>query len=156
MNKFLNVMAVLVAAVFFSTACTASTPKDPIPQTTPVVITFDPGGSIVDFINKYEDYAKSRTPVVVKGECISACTLMLGVLNPAQVCVSPNAMFAFHSATNGVGGDFSEVGTQVGWYLYPTWVRVLLTKLGLGPNIEHPELVWLPGTTFYRLCPRNY
>lgn len=125
--------------------------KYPIPQTTPLVITFDPGGSIMDFIAKYEDLAKSRTPVVVKGECISACTLMIGLLNPAQVCVTPDAMFAFHSAKDGAG-SFSQVGTQIIWYIYPKWVRELLAKHGMGPDIEHPELIWIPGTTFYHQC----
>jgi hypothetical protein len=140
--------AAVVAALFMATSATATAP--PPAETGPYVITFDPGGSVIEFIEKYEQIAQSGRKVIIKGECISACTMVLSFVPPQDVCVTPEAMLAFHSAS--AGESFSQTGTQVVWYSYPIKVRELLLKHGYGPNTEHPELIWIPGTTFYHLC----
>jgi hypothetical protein len=147
MKKYI---AALLAAFCLTTgAATAAQAPAKVPP--PIIITFNPGGSILGFIQAYEGVAANpQQRIVVKGECISACTLMLGIVPQAQVCVTPNAMFAFHSGT--AGGVFSPLATEVEWYMYPVWIRDLLAKRGMGPDIEHPELIWIPGTTFYHLC----
>lgn len=119
------------------------------------VITFSPGGSVGEFIEHYQKDAEQGVHIVVKGECISACTLMIGLVPPQNVCVSPNAMFGFHSASEELpNGDekFSLEGTEIVWFTYPVAVRTMLTKLGMGPTKPHPDLVWLPGTLFFHTC----
>lgn len=59
------------------------------------VIDDDDGGSVDQFLMWYKRLADSKTPVVLRGICVSACTLVL-TLPKSQVCVEPTASFGFH------------------------------------------------------------
>lgn len=122
-----------------------------------VVITSDYGGVLTEYIDKYNQWRQGGEQVEVSDICLSACTLMVGLLNRDQVCVEPTAIFGFHSATSGLG-EFSLIGTHLLWALYPDAVKSLLISKGWdgGSNdpakAEHPDLVYFPGSTFFEPC----
>lgn len=116
-------------------------------------IDIDYGGSVAEYIAKYNDWKKGESKVVVDGPCISACTFMLGILNDNQVCVTKRGFFAFHSASYG-NGEFAEEATKLFWFMYPERVKTILRTLGWdGSGKEpHPTLLYVKGTDLYPLC----
>jgi hypothetical protein len=141
-------------------------------QHTPVVIGFNPGGGVGEFLENYDEIRRSGRKVVIDGICISACTLAVGTLPRDRVCVTPFAKLAFHSAWRGsfVGPTHSQEGTRLVWSVYPEDVREILRKRGWdgdppglakktddppkaqkgatpkkAPTNEHPELIYIEG-----------
>jgi len=71
-------------------------------------------------------FRSSGERVVVDGNCLSACTLVLGLVPHAQLCATPRARFGFHSAwlpDNEGHPITSPTGTQALWDIYPTPVQ---------------------------------
>jgi hypothetical protein len=125
-------------------------------------ITDDPGGVIVDFVKKYSDMRDAGTNVVIDGECVSACTILLGVLRPDKVCVTPDASFGFHSAssiTRGPGKPpviehAQEISVLV-YNMYPGRLRAYLAHEGWSGANPHPDVIWVKGKQlqkFIRPC----
>jgi hypothetical protein len=64
--------------------------------------------------------------VVVDGDCLSACTLVLGLVPSNQVCATPRARFGFHVASilNNAGQRVaSAIAAQALWNVYPASVQ---------------------------------
>ena len=71
--------------------------------------------------------------VVIDGACLSACTLVLGIVPRNRICVTRRAMLGFHAAwMPGANGKPvpSAVGTQALWDLYPQNVRKWINSRG--------------------------
>lgn len=75
----------------------------------PFVIDDDDGGQVDTFIMWYARLKASGAPVVLRGICVSACTLVL-TLPRDQVCVEPTASLGFHLWS--VGGKVDPALTQ--------------------------------------------
>ena len=75
----------------------------------------------------------SGEKVVIDGACLSACTLVLGIVPRNRICVTRKAMLGFHAAwmpgTNGKPVP-SAVGTQALWDLYPQNIRHWINSRG--------------------------
>jgi hypothetical protein len=154
---FLFMGAALVAAITIG-----ARPQQPKPET--VRITFDPGGGLVGFIEKFAEKRQNGTRFIIDGMCISACTMITGLIPSDRVCVTPRAVLAFHSASvsNPFTGErlgHSKVGTEILWYSYPTKLREFLrTKFnwdGTAENSEHDDLMFVEGEdllTFFKPC----
>ncbi len=67
----------------------------PPPAPAAVVITLDTGGYVDEYFAAAKLYTESRRRIEVKGECRSACTIMLEV---PTLCVWPGAVFRWHHA----------------------------------------------------------
>jgi hypothetical protein len=111
------------------------------------VITFDPGGGVLEF---FTDYAHSRARgdrYVIDGMCISACTLITGLIPADRVCITPRASMGFHSAfTEDDEGKrkFSPEATGMLWRTYNPIIRTLLQQHGWSsPDTDQPTLVWI-------------
>jgi hypothetical protein len=128
-------------------------------------ITQDPGGRIVDFVRKYSNMRDAGTHVVIDGDCISACTILIGVLRPENVCATSLAAFGFHSASyrsvDKKGKEHFEHNPEISeliWDTYPGDLRTLLAYRGWnGPN-PHPDLIWVKGdelSKFVRTCTQD-
>lgn len=120
-----------------------------------VRVTLDFGGSIAEYYRTYTDHRNSGDVIVIDGYCISACTVALALLPPHQVCVTPYAMFGFHSAWYGSESapQFSLEGTQFMWQIYPEYIREILREKGWNGDTEHQNLIYLPGSrTRIRPC----
>lgn len=121
-------------------------------------ISEDPGGVIVQFVRKYSDMRDAGTNVVISGQCVSACTLLLGILRPEKFCVMPEAILGFHSAStitrepgkNDVIEHAPEISDLV-FQMYPARVRSYLTTQGwVGAN-PHPDVIWVRGSKLRKL-----
>jgi hypothetical protein len=97
-----------------------------------VTIYDDPGGQIGEYLDRFHALRRSGEHVIIDGTCASACAMLLGVLPRNQICVTPRAVFAFHSAwepTPG-GNKLSKAGTKYMWANYPSNVRKWISLHG--------------------------
>lgn len=63
-----------------------------------VRITRDVGGIIDNYVQRYVALRSTGERVMIDGPCLSACTLVLGILPRDRVCATKNAMLGFHAA----------------------------------------------------------
>ena len=61
-------------------------------------ISDDVGGRIGAYVDQYSEVRNSGERVVIDGACLSACTLVLGIVPRNKVCVTPRASLGFHEA----------------------------------------------------------
>lgn len=91
-----------------------------------VRISDDRGGRIGTYINTFEHLRHSGESVVIDGPCLSACTLIVGLLPPQQVCVTRRAALGFHAAwkPDPEGRRVTSIaGTRVLMRVYPPKIR---------------------------------
>jgi hypothetical protein len=96
-------------------------------------ISEDRGGQIGRYLQAFAMLRSSGERVVVDGNCLSACTLVLGVVPRDRICATPRARFGFHAAwmPNEDGRPVtSRLGTQALWDVYPASVRHWINKHG--------------------------
>jgi hypothetical protein len=96
-------------------------------------ISDDVGGRIGAYVDQYSEVRNSGERVVIDGACLSACTLVLGIIPPGRVCATSRARFGFHAAW--MPGDdgrpiTSPLGTQALWNIYPSHVRRWISRNG--------------------------
>ena len=116
---------VLCAAVLFTTMATGASATMRIGD--------DVGGRIGTYVDQYSEVRNSGERVVIDGACLSACTLVLGIVPRSRICVTRRAMLGFHAAwMPGANGKPvpSSVGTQALWDLYPKNVRRWINSRG--------------------------
>ena len=93
----------------------------------------DRGGQIGHYLQAFGMLRSSGERVVVDGNCLSACTLVLGLIPRERMCATHRARFGFHAAwMPDVDGRpvTSPMGTQALWNLYPTQVRRWINRNG--------------------------
>lgn len=119
-----------------------------------VRISNDKGGEIGPYLDAYVDLRKSGQRVIIDGPCLSACTLVLGIVPADRICVTSRAELGFHAAWD-PGRDGRKVrsaaGTKALWDIYPNRIRAWLKKRGG----LRPEMVYLSGSelmSMYRVC----
>jgi hypothetical protein len=98
-----------------------------------VRISDDVGGRIGKYVDSYAAVRASGERVVIDGLCLSACTLVLGIVPRDRICVTRKAMLGFHAAwMPGPEGRpvHSAVGTQALWEMYPGHVKRWINKRG--------------------------
>ncbi|HZP70755.1 MAG TPA: hypothetical protein VFB29_12495 [Pseudolabrys sp.] len=96
-------------------------------------ISEDRGGQIGRYLQAFAALRSSGENVVVDGNCLSACTLLLGLVPRERVCVTQNARFGFHAAwmpDNDGRPVTSPLGTQALWNIYPASVRRWIKRHG--------------------------
>jgi hypothetical protein len=90
----------------------------------------DSGGRIEEYVARFTRAREAGERIVVEGQCLSACTLVLALLPRERICVTPNASFGFHAAwspdwAGGAAGD--SKATELMWKMYPppirNWIR---------------------------------
>jgi hypothetical protein len=93
----------------------------------------DRGGQIGQYLQNFAAVRSSGERVVIDGNCLSACTMVLGLIPADHVCATPRARFGFHAAwmpdENGRPVT-SPMGTQALWNIYPTPVRHWISRHG--------------------------
>lgn len=96
-------------------------------------ISGDRGGQIGHYLQTFAMLRSSGERVIVDGNCLSACTLVLGVIPRNQLCATTRARFGFHAAwmpdSNGRPVT-STMGTRALWKIYPASVRHWITRHG--------------------------
>jgi len=61
-------------------------------------ITRDHGGYVEEYKTRYAHIRDRGERVIIDGICNSACTLVLGIVPPNRICVTPRASLGFHQA----------------------------------------------------------
>jgi hypothetical protein len=110
--RHISLMLVGVAAVAISVSTASATMR----------IIADPGGAVIDYVERFEAARVSGEPVIIDGACLSACTLAIALLPRGQVCATPKAVLGFHAAwrrTPNGGRVTSPLATQVMYEVYP-------------------------------------
>jgi hypothetical protein len=115
----------------------------------------DPGGEVSSYLRRFHQIRDSGQRVVIDGPCLSACTLLTGIIPRNRICVTPRAMLGFHAASYYDDVSRSLVPTRAGsrlvMRLYPPEIRRWINRHG-GLT---PHLIELRGralTALYRPC----
>jgi hypothetical protein len=93
----------------------------------------DRGGQIGHYLQTFASLRSSGENVVIDGNCLSACTLVLGLIPRNRICVTERARFGFHAAwmPDADGRPVtSALGTQALWNIYPGEVRRWINRHG--------------------------
>jgi hypothetical protein len=108
----------------------------------------DPGGEVFSYIRKFESVRASGEHVVIDGPCLSACTLLTGIVPRDHVCVTQRAVLGFHASRELVP---TRAGSALVMRHYPAQIRAWIGHHG-GLT---PRLIRLRGqelTALYRPC----
>jgi hypothetical protein len=114
-------LAVVLAASTVSSASAA------------VRIAGDVGGQIGPYLETLVALRSSGEKVIIYGPCLSACTMILGVIPRERICVTSRARLGFHAAWHpGENGRAvtSRGGTQLLMDVYPQQVRRWIARRG--------------------------
>jgi len=96
-------------------------------------IVHDKGGQVGKYLQVFSQARSTGERVIIDGDCLSACTLVLGLVPSNQICATPRARFGFHAGSmpNNDGRlDTSALATQVLWAVYPASVRRWIIEHG--------------------------
>ena len=109
------------------------------------------GGDIYDYVAKYLYLQMRGERVVIDGNCLSACTLALGLLAKEQRCFTKEARLGFHAAysESGKAQVGNALGTEIFWLTYPEEIRRWISKHG-GLN---SKMIFLEGKELAAMYP---
>lgn len=96
-------------------------------------ISEDRGGQIGHYLQTFAALRSTGENVVIDGNCLSACTLVLGLVPREKICATQHARFGFHAAwmpDNNGRPVTSPLGTQALWDIYPPSVRRWISSHG--------------------------
>ena len=118
--------ACLIAAVISAALTVASASATEI-------ISDDVGGKMQDYTTHFRQVRDSGEPVVISGTCVSACTMVLGLVPSDRICATHNAVLGFHAAwmfDDSGKRVVSASGTQDLMQTYPAAVRAWIARRG--------------------------
>jgi hypothetical protein len=136
-----------VAALMISNASVSS-------ATAAVRIKADPGGQIGPYLENLAALRSSGERVIIDGPCLSACTMVLGVIPRDRICVTSRARLGFHAAWHPDEGGHpvtSRAATQLLMDIYPRHVRSWIK----GRGGLSPRMMYLSGrelSHMYQIC----
>ena len=140
-----------LAALLFGAVLTALSVSS---ASAAVRITGDSGGQIGPYLEQLAAIRDSGQQVIIDGPCLSACTMVLGVIPPDRICVTRRARLGFHAAWHhGENGRpaTNRGGTQLLMAVYPQNVKKWIAKRG-GLSREMKYLTGRELTSMYRTC----
>lgn len=119
-----------------------------------VRIANDQGGRIGTYVDKYKQLRDSGEFVMIDGDCLGACTMVLGAIPRNRICITSNAKFGFRASwdldANGNRVTNPEA-TRMLYAVYPSQVRDWIAQHG-GLT---PHMIFLQGEqlqALYRTC----
>lgn len=95
-----------------------------------MVLTWGKGGRIIDHRLTFDGYFRAGTKVELRGPCYSACTLILGYLERANLCIAPGAFMAFHAAHGEKYANYMPDQTRAMYETWPPEVRRWIDRQG--------------------------
>jgi len=113
--------------------CAAMLGSTIAPASATMRISEDRGGQIGHYLQTFAMVRTSGERVVIDGNCLSACTLVLGIVPRNRICVTSRARLGFHAAwmPDDDGRPVtSPLGTQALWNVYPHDVRRWINRHG--------------------------
>jgi hypothetical protein len=122
------------------------------PASAAMRISEDRGGQIGRYLQTFATLRSSGQRVIIDGNCLSACTLVLGMIPRSRICATPRARLGFHAAwMPGADGRpvTSKLGTRALWNRYPSSVRAWLTRHG---GLSR-QMIYLQGRALLAFVP---
>jgi hypothetical protein len=113
--------------------CAALLVSGVMPAAATMRIAEDRGGQIGHYLQAFAMLRSTGENVVIDGNCLSACTLVLGIIPNGKICATERARFGFHAAwmPDRDGRPVtSAMGTRALWNIYPTSVRHWINRHG--------------------------
>jgi hypothetical protein len=131
--KWQSIVAGALASVFSTLFIAGSASAD-------VRILNDPGGEVSSYLRTFYEVRASGERIVIDGPCLSACTLLTGIVPRTHVCVTRRAVLGFHAASyyNDVSRSLvpTRAGTRLVMRLYPPEIRAWISRHGgLTPHL---------------------
>ena len=123
-----------------------------VPASATVRISSDPGGRIGSYLDKLQSLRSSGQSVIIDGPCLSACTMVLGMIPRGRICVTSRERLGFHAAwhPDRAGRQISDQGgTDLLMNMYPQQVRDWVNRQG-GLS---PHLIYLSGGELASMYP---
>lgn len=117
-----------------------------------VRISNDPGGQIGPYLDNFAMVRNSGQKVIIDGPCLSACTMVLGIVPRDRICVTSRAKLGFHAAWNPAANGrvvMSHAGTKALWDIYPSHIRSWLSKRG---GLK-TKMIYLSGSELSAMYP---
>src|SRR6516225_2677187 len=118
-----------------------------------VRIVGDPGGEVSSYVQKFNEIRASGQRIVIDGPCLSACTLLTGIVPKDRVCITRRAALGFHAASYYDDASRTLVPTRHGselvMRLYPPEIRSWINRHGG----LRPQLIMLRGHELSELYP---
>jgi hypothetical protein len=146
--NFQSVVAGALASVFVVTSFWADA------ASANVRIVNDPGGEVSSYVLKFKQVRATGERIIIDGPCLSACTLLTGIVPRNRVCVTKRAVLGFHAASYYNDVSRSLVPTRAGTRLlmrhYPHDVRAWIDRHGG----LRPQLMTMRGRDLAALYPR--
>jgi len=139
--RFRSIIAGALLAVWGGSSASAS-----------MLISEDRGGQIGHYLQAFAALRSSGQDVVIDGNCLSACTLVLGLIPRQRICVTERARLGFHAAwmPDDSGRPVtSPMGTQALWNIYPSRVRSWINQHG---GLSR-KMIFLQGHELSRIVP---
>ena len=140
-----------LAALLFGAVLTALSVSS---ASAAVRITSDSGGQIGPYLEQLMAIRESGQQVIIDGPCLSACTLVLGVIPRERICVTRRARLGFHAAWHhGENGRpaTNRGGTQLLMAVYPQQVKSWIARRG-GLTREMKYLTGRELASLYPTC----
>jgi hypothetical protein len=140
-----------LTAVFFGAVLAAASAST---ASAVVRITSDTGGQIGPYLETLAAIRDSGQRVIIDGPCLSACTMILGVIPRERICVTRRARLGFHAAWHhGDNGRpaTNRGGTQLLMAVYPQNVKNWLSRRG-GLTREMKYLTGRELASMYPTC----
>jgi hypothetical protein len=148
--KFRFALAGALASAVVGFALSAMAPS---PAAADMRIAGDPGGEVASYVRKFEAVRASGERVVIDGPCLSACTLLLGIVPRNHICVTHQAVLGFHAASYYDDASRSLVptreGTRLVMQVYPPAIRSWIVRHGG----LRPALIELRGRELAEMYP---
>ena len=141
----MSVRGVLLCAAVLASVAT--------PASATMRIAEDRGGQIGHYLEAFAMLRSSGENVVIDGNCLSACTLVLGLIPRSRICATSRARLGFHAAwmPDSDGRPVtSAMGTQALWNIYPGSVRHWIKRHG---GLSR-RMIYLQGRELSRIVPR--
>jgi hypothetical protein len=114
-------------------------------------VTNDRGGRIVAYEARYSAAARRGDRFVIDGNCLSACTIAIGIFDSKHICATPRAVLGFHSAwiPTRRGRMPTSAGTDEMTRWYPPAAKDWIERNG---GLQ-PSLMYLRGAELYAVVP---
>jgi hypothetical protein len=136
----------LIAAAILSAVLTATS------ASATVLLSGDDGGQMEQYTARFQQIRDSGEPVVIDGTCLSACTMVLGLVPRDRICATERAVLGFHTAwayDSSGGRVASASGTRELMKTYPARVRAWIARRG-GLT---PKIMYLRGRELASIVP---
>jgi hypothetical protein len=117
-----------------------------------IVIKYGQGGRVDEHRQQFANYQRAKAKVEIRGPCYSACTLILGYVEPENICIAEGAFMAFHAIRSMERGELMVGATHEFYAGMPTVIKMWIDDNGGWHNLPldgywtlHDRQLWARG-----------